>query len=363
MLTWTITVSSLLGHHWICLPSCLAGSSALFTSMLPCHGGSLDILAIARKLLTTIPVRSCFSATYTIDLKVIFVACPPSPDTTITPINVKLPIELWLLIVHHITNPATLAVLMRVGHWFRHLAEERLYGDVTLHYDASTIRFCDALVATPYRANLVTALHLIDIGSLICDVSRSLLPVLRSLRNLEYLTLQFWCDPTTVPDERQRVVGMLAIRFPFLRGFTTNASHLSLLNFILAHPLLEDLDIGASSLRPTNVRLQTSRILPPSLHTLTCRSWFLHDRLALPATLTHLHVASLNAGELSRIAKLLGKQLVSLRVSECQRRSSFRHAESMKLDEVAKKFPRLRFLQLDMPYVFVSVRWLLVKLS
>ena len=192
--------------------------------------------------------------------------------------------------------------------------------------------------------------------------SHVFLSTLNSLRNLEYLTLRLFDGL-----ERTGVIGtkvfqdIVSMRFPLLRGFSTNLSvYIKPIGstFFQEHPLLEELEIGFSPVS----HLRTSGLTNfhfGSLRSIACGAWFLHDRSAVPPTLTHYHALDLDLepGEMPHIARLLGHQLVSLRISE--RFASHQHRGGrgvLTLDEVANLFPRLRFLQLDMHLVSFSFR-------
>ena len=237
----------------------------------------------------------------------------------------------------------------------------------SLNLDPVILRFRKSVSLSGRLANLVTCLHLPAIGSRVLgNNSRLFLPVLNSLRNLERLTLRLSSGV-----ERSDIVSakvlhdIVSLRFPLLRGFSTNLSVYVFpagLAFFHAHPLLEDLDFRYSPV--SHIQSDSDGLVNlqlPSLRAMACSAWFLHDRFVVPPTLTHYHARDLDLRpqELARIARLLGHQLVSLRVSERYayhseqwRRGDGPHA--VLLDELAGLFPRLRFLQLDMHLVSFS---------
>ncbi|PIL36381.1 hypothetical protein GSI_00069 [Ganoderma sinense ZZ0214-1] len=277
--------------------------------------------------------------------------------------SVDLPVELWLTILGHITDKATLAVLTQVSRTFSHEAEARLYHTVTFDLDPAIYRFCESVLADPRRATLVVGFHLMAIENAYGSTLRALLPVLQSLRNLEYLKLNISLG-SGLPsldshDEQHRrtLTAILGLRFPRLRGFATTgalSTQPQSLRFVLGHPRLEELEFNGScydySAWGPGAGSSTAMFQAlSSLRALACRSWFLHDNCAVAGSLTHFHATSLNPAGLVHIARLLGKRLVSLRIAHCVP-FSFQHFEPMSLDEVASKFPRLRFLQLDMEY-------------
>ncbi|KAM5537757.1 hypothetical protein V8D89_008525 [Ganoderma adspersum] len=275
--------------------------------------------------------------------------------------RVDLPVELWLTILGHITDKATLAVLTQVSRAFSHEAEARLYHTVTFDFDPAIYRFCESILAVPRRATLVVGFHLMAIENAYGSTLHVLLPVLQALRNLERLTLNISMGSgpagAHAHGEQQRKLGaILRLRFPALRGFATNGALTAqpqALRFVRAHPLLEELEFNGSYYETWDVSESSAHQHQPGLglglRALACRSWFLHDGCAVPSTLTHFHATSLNPAGLVHIARLLGKRLVSLRISHCVP-FVFQHFDPMNLDEVASTFPRLRFLQLDMEH-------------
>ncbi|KAI1782215.1 hypothetical protein LXA43DRAFT_906417 [Ganoderma leucocontextum] len=271
------------------------------------------------------------------------------------PLPIQLPIELWLEIVGNVRDIATLSMLMRVNRTFHDEAERHLYLNVTLDHSA-ILHFCKSVSSSPRRAKLVECLHLpsIDDKIMVGGASRLFLSTLNSLRNLEYLTLCFSEGPFFCGPIFQAVFDM---RFPFLRGFSTNHVMSSFqigLTFFQEHPSLEELEIGVTS-HPASEEWADglAHFKPCSLRTITCRTWFLHDRFLVPPTLTHYHATCLDLDpeDLLRIARLLGNQLVSLRISEMFTGILGSQPPNLMLDELAKLFPRLRFLQLDMDLI------------
>ena len=280
------------------------------------------------------------------------------------PRSAEFPPELWLEIIGYIQDSTTLAALMRVNHAFHDVAERYLYHTTTLNLDPVILRFCKSVSLSGRLANLVTCLHLPAIGSRVLgNNSRLFLPVLNSLRNLERLTPRL-SDGV----ERSGVVSakvlhdIVSLRFPLLRGFSTNLSVYVFpkgLAFLHNHPLLEDLDISFSPVSPVRTNAPAHSVQPEfgALRVMACAAWILRDRFAVPPTLTHYRARDLDLepGELSRIARLLGPQLVSLRVSE-RFAHHYEHwpgrgPQAVALDELVRLFPRLRFLQLDMHLV------------
>ncbi len=286
------------------------------------------------------------------------------PPTELIP-SVVLPPELWLEIIAHVQDAATLSALMRVNRAFYDMTERYLYHTVMLNRDSVALRFCTSVSVSPHHANLVRCLHLPGIGGpmLHGHNGRLFLSTLSSLHNLEHLTLRLFDGVERSGAISAKVFQkIVSMRFPLLRGFSTNLSVYVFpmgLTFFLEHPLLEDLDIGFSPV--SHVRTDgLANFQFGSLRSMACGAWFLHDRFVVPPTLTHYHARDLDLepGELPRIARLLGRQLVSLRVSE---RFAYHHEQrggphAVTLDELVSLFPRLRFLQLDMHLVSVPLR-------
>ncbi|KAI0664330.1 hypothetical protein C8Q70DRAFT_1049828 [Cubamyces menziesii] len=139
---------------------------------------------------------------------------------------------------------------------------------------------------------------------------------------------------------------MFSLYFPELRIFSADTSPNSLshiTSFICAHPRLEELhlDIPHSTNSPI-----LDVTLPSSLHTLTCSPQLLANHLAPPPnTLTHLYLCWYASEDFFRLAKILGSQLVSLRLS-MQRELS--DGDAWSLGDLAVALPRLRLLRLDM---------------
>ena len=266
-----------------------------------------------------------------------------------------LPVELWLTILGYVADRATLATLAQVSRIFSYEAEARLYRTVTFDFDPAIYRFCESITAVPRRAELVTGFHLVAIENAYGSTLHVLLPVLRSLRNLESLTLNISMGSGLDAYEEQRKLKMiLSLRFPFLRSFATNGALTAQpqsRDFVQAHALLEELEFNGSYHEAWSQNITSAHLLP--LRTLACRAWFLRDNFPVPHTLTHFHATSLHPAGLAQIAGLLGKRLVSLRISHCMP-FIFQHFEPMDLGEVASKFPRLRFLQLDMEHVSIQ---------
>ena len=263
---------------------------------------------------------------------------------------------------------------MRVSHVFNDMVGGDLYRSVTLHHDPAIVRFCTAISVSPHRATLVTSLHLPDITGQVLHGhdSHRFLSALNSLHNLKCLTLSLsdGLERSGVTRANLTVFRALAsLRFPLLRSFSTNLSVYVFpagLAFFHAHPLLEDLDFRYSPV--SHIQSDSdglANLQLASLRAMACSVWFLHDRFVVPPTLTHYHARDLDLRpqELARIARLLGHQLVSLRVSERyayhseQWRRGGDGPHAVLLDELAGLFPRLRFLQLDMHLVslFITV--------
>ena len=92
---------------------------------------------------------------------------------------------------------------------------------------------------------------------------------------------------------------------------------------------------------------------------LACSSHFLNSRTPVLSSLTHLHRAVYVASEIVQIAALLGPQLLSLRLEASLDLGVAGAAGTelrWSLGEVAARFPRLRYLQVDSPYVRRSIR-------
>ena len=174
------------------------------------------------------------------------------------------------------------------------------------------------------------------------------LPNLRSIRLKTCITTAVRCDSV-----------FSNVRLSHLRSFATNikiGSDAAFLSFLAAHAQLEALDL----------RLANPPDLPTTWHdpayggplsrlrALSCSSCFFNSPTPALASLTHLHRTLYLASEVAHIAALLGPQLVSLLLGGRLVMGVTGAAGTelrWSLGEVAVRFPRLRYLQVDMSYV------------
>ena len=256
----------------------------------------------------------------------------------------ELPVELWIEILSFIPDQRTLARFMRVSHGFYRIAERALYHTIALKGDRAIALFNKSLELHPGREQFVKQLHAteLDFGH-----RHTFLSI---LSNLRYLTLM-----STPECAWQRNCDyILVMRFPFLRGFATNLpiATVELLEvFLAAHKNLDELDVAGSHFvhdsafgNPASGR--SPKLSLASLRVLGYHSSFLDERISRSAPtwtrITHLYRPTCGPLEFGLITNL--RQLVSLRLGPDF--GGWRTQWS--LHSVAKVFPCLRFLQVDM---------------
>ncbi|KAM5537743.1 hypothetical protein V8D89_008511 [Ganoderma adspersum] len=265
-----------------------------------------------------------------------------------------LPTELWIEILKKVPR-GTLAQLMVVNRSLCEVAEPILYRSITLMWNATQgQKFRDSITSCPRRALLVIDFTFIRLKGM--DDSLVELPhLLMALQNLRSVRLVISTAAAGDCD------GVFDVRLPHLHSFATTVdigadAQAPFFAFLTAHPELDALDFRFSN--PPDLpaaELQAHLALRPfsSLRALACSSHFLNSRAPVLASLTHLHRMVYIASEVAHIAALLGPQLLSLRLEGSLDLGVAGAAKTelrWSLAEVAARFPRLRYLQVDMPY-------------
>ncbi|KAM5537738.1 hypothetical protein V8D89_008506 [Ganoderma adspersum] len=260
--------------------------------------------------------------------------CPRS-----TSVMLELPVELWIEIMSFIPDQRTLARVMRVNHAFHDIAGCALYRTIAMKGDRAMALFNKSLELRPGREQSVTQL---DVTQLYFGHKHTFLSI---LSNLRYLTL----TSTSGSPSQGNCDYILTMRFPLLRGFTTNfpistMDHLDV--FLAAHNHLDELDV-ARSYFVHDSGFEDFTPCPPKLPLASFRilgyhSPFLDQRMSITPSITHLYRPVCSPVELHLITGL--RQLVSLRLGPdfggwCTRWSPH---------TVVDNFPCLRFLQVDM---------------
>ena len=257
-------------------------------------------------------------------------------------------------ILCHVSHAHTLAQLALVNHTFHSAAESFLYRSITVDMDVTTLRVWETISSHLHLATLVRSLHIQDIEWMLPGVLVAVPSLLRSLRNLQSLTiflplgisgLRCGIHPPTLED-------ILQFDFPQLRAFTANLtfSHTSLARFLSVHPNLEHLDLAraqTSSMAPQDMPSP----LPATLCSIACEPRIILRALVLtspPPALTRIHLTRCDRSILLRLAQLLGAQLVSLRLGGRYRSTA---NQCCTFGEIVHKFPRLRFFHVDMAHV------------
>ena len=245
---------------------------------------------------------------------------------------------------------------MLVNQALSHEAERLLYRDVFLRSSLSLGSFFGSIVATPRRAAYVTRIHIPSIEDNDPHIGLSDIPsLLRVLDKLQHLTLNLF--ETRLPRDYLFVLQMiLSIRFPSLSSLSLRMPLYlddSFLGFLQSHPHLHHIDLGEI---PPSVQTDYSSFRFPTISSLACTFRLLTALRPVLPSLTHLHVLSCSSAHLLRVAELLGAQLVSLRLGSIYVPVQHIHHEraAMSLRDIAVRFPRLRFLQLDMGQVRLS---------
>ena len=219
------------------------------------------------------------------------------------------------------------------------------------------LKFVDSIEGCRGRGSLVINLWVFLIERMDDRASLVLPKLLNTLPNLRFLHLTS-SMPSTV-----RCDTIFTVRMPHLCKFTTDLEigpDTALFEFLAAHEELEELGLRFTSPPDLPAVTQDRVDAKPfsSLRVLACSSPFLNSRRPVLSNLTHLSRSQYLASEVVQIAAFLGPRLVSLHL--CGRIVARVDAgvgpdanaePRWSLDDVAVKFPRLRFLQVDSPYV------------
>ncbi|KAI1792635.1 hypothetical protein LXA43DRAFT_330085 [Ganoderma leucocontextum] len=276
----------------------------------------------------------------------------PSPDSEKSSsheVHAQLPLELWAEVFGYVDERA-LQVLMLINQTLSREAERFLYRNVLLGSSISLAIFIQSISASPHRAAFVTSIHIPSIEDNDPHASLAAIPsLLRSLDKLKHLTLKLF--ETRLPRDYLFVLQMiLSVRFPSLRSLSLRMPLFlddSFLVFLQSHPHLNHLDLGEI---PPSVQPDYSSFRFTAISSLACTFRLLTSLRPVLPSLTHVHILSCSSGHLLRVAELLGSQIVSLRLGSIYVPIQHVHHEraAMSLHGVAARFPRLRFLQLDM---------------
>ena len=258
-------------------------------------------------------------------------ASPPSPA-----FSGQLPVELWLEIIHHVSDARDLAQLIRVNHSFYVATEPILYHNVKLETDNAIVMFAQSLSWAPHRSQIIRGLTVSTLVTIPHSLGTRLEP------------LPHW--------GLKGCKAVLRTNYPALRTFTSNLPASLVISFLWRHTHIEELHlVGHPALH--------SHTWPPeavtspalelrSLRNLTCPPRFLHGALEIPPSLTRLSLIPFdNNMFFSSSYPSFRSQLVSLRVhlSRFSRRPpAFR---PITLDDVCERFPNLKYLQVDMNHV------------
>ena len=241
---------------------------------------------------------------------------------------------------------------MLVSRPLSEVAEGILYRFVSLNWSTSEVlKFTDSIATCARRGTLVTYINIFGMDDRVSSVLPKLLNALPNIRSLQLrssLSNTMRCD------------SVLSVLLPNLRRYISNLKIVSanaFFDFLAAHENLEELDLRFAH-PPDLPAIQDGLDAKPfsSLRVLACSSRFLNSRRPVLVGLTHLYRTSYLASEVVHIAALLGPQLVSLRLSVrlvvgVGGGGGASAEPRWSLDDVAARFPRLRFLQVDSPYV------------
>ena len=259
---------------------------------------------------------------------------------------IELPVELWMEILSFIPDQRTLARVMRVNHAFHDIAGCALYRTIAMKGDRAMALFNKSLELRPGREHSVTQL---DVTQLYFGHKHTFLS---TLSNLRYLTLM---STTSAECPSQGNCDyILAMRFPFLRGFTTNFPIYSMDRldaFLAAHNHLDELDVAHSYFVHDSGFEDFTTPCPPKLPLTSFRvlgyhsPFLLDQRMSTPPSITHLYRPVCSPVELHLITGL--RQLVSLRLGP----DFGEWRTQWSPHTVVDNFPRLRFLQVDMVQV------------
>ena len=238
---------------------------------------------------------------------------------------------------------------------FRRIAEPILYHAVEVTSDEDVFKVYNAVTSNARLALLIRVFRARDVDGLDERVAITLSALIQALQGLESLTLNRF-------HLHGLFGGMLVLEAltqlnsPRLREFETGLTirPTILMRAFAAHPGLEHVDISRGYIVDEPSVIVS---LPIHLRSFACASgdlqYMLTSALPLSATLSRLHVRNYDYNTLTCTGKLLGTHLVSLRLSTSAG-VRFQHSsisQPWMLDEIAREFPRLRFLQVDMGYV------------
>ncbi|TBU57808.1 hypothetical protein BD310DRAFT_513297 [Dichomitus squalens] len=262
-----------------------------------------------------------------------------------------LPLELWAEVFGY-TDGICLGNLILVNRALGQEAERLLYRNVILRTRGSFHLFYQSIHACRRRAAIVTGIHISSLEDR-ADLDR-IPSLLREFHNLRRLTLVLF--EARLPQDHMSILqAILGVHFPSLSSFSI-MSPLPLndcfLNFLESHSHLQHLDLGSMQLLSGS---DLSRFRYPPIRSLTCTSRLLAHLSPIVTSLTRLHIVSCSSSQLIRVAEQLGPQIVSLRLGSVYipitTYAVNNDFASMSLYDVATRFPRLRFLQIDMGQV------------
>ncbi|KAI0333896.1 hypothetical protein GY45DRAFT_1432033 [Cubamyces sp. BRFM 1775] len=258
----------------------------------------------------------------------------------------QVPSDVWEEIICSLDHPADVAATALVCRSLSEQAGAILYRSVSLSSDATMALFHRTVSSAPRIALIVRRFELF-VDAIVDGQSPMLLvEILRTLPHLECLSIRRKSPFSRLLGESHEFLNVFSLRFPELRILSADTSSSSwphIVPFICEHPRLDELHLGMPYLTDSSIPDMT---LPSSLRTLTCSPQLLLKQLTPhPDTLTHLYLYWYTSQEFFQIAKLLGPQLVSLRLS-MQRNPS--EGDVWSLGELAVALPRLQRLQLDM---------------
>ena len=263
---------------------------------------------------------------------------------------IDLPTELWFEILSHIGDKHTLVCLTQVNRALCEVAEPALYNAISLQWDATEInKLCYSIHSCPHRAGYVFNITLVHVDEEDVRLRDSLPSFLNSLQSLRHLRIEEIPSPNT-----DYCIALSSVRLPELRTFIASMRSTStiLLDFLAAHEKLQEIDLRTTYIYDEPLKSSGGTALRSSLRTLTCRTPFFSNQPPIPPNLTHLYRPAFLLWHLPLIATLAGPQLVSLRLGNI---FPFEDFQPWSLVDIVSKFPRLRFLHVNMAYVRLSI--------
>ena len=273
-------------------------------------------------------------------------------------VGVELRVEIWQKIAGFLADTQALARLVCANHAFQIVIEPFLYQRITLATSRHVLALYNSMLCNSRLPLLVRALHVCDVEGFHNRAISQLLQLLRSLVNLESLTLHILREHGLYGNT-PTLDAILLLSHPRLREFTTSLqfSHDKFTHFLAANPHLEHLDVTHGHVSFIGW-LDGMRIpLPISLQSLGCEPQLLraiplapHSRPAL----SRLHLTSVDSITLAQVARLLGEQLVTLRLSTQYAYEHRPMEERWTPDRLPREFPCLRLLHVDMEHVRIS---------